>query len=195
MRRRYPWQPCERPPPGTVTLNNSVEYLPTNTYLANTSRGRKGGMGKTKAHGTQTVSYCNNTLQRTASRQLRIQASRCPCWRHRANLSIAEKTADQHCFEVNFASITFRLMKKKKKKKKNDKCKIKKHTNINNMFLVLQSLALRRYFKFWTLQKKKYMGLDFFINSRTLQVIMLFVHYKMYVTMTFPNNSVIAANG
>ena len=29
MRRRYPWQPCERPPPGTVTLNNSVEYLPT----------------------------------------------------------------------------------------------------------------------------------------------------------------------
>ena len=29
MRRRYPWQPCERPPPGTITLNNSVEYLPT----------------------------------------------------------------------------------------------------------------------------------------------------------------------
>ena len=42
MRRRYPWQPCERPPPGTVTLNNSVEYLPTNTYLAHTSRGREG---------------------------------------------------------------------------------------------------------------------------------------------------------
>ena len=39
MRRRYPWQPCERPPPGTVTLNNSVEYLPTNTYLAHTSTG------------------------------------------------------------------------------------------------------------------------------------------------------------
>ena len=29
MRRRYPSQPCERPPPGTVTLNNSVEYLRT----------------------------------------------------------------------------------------------------------------------------------------------------------------------
>ena len=42
MRRRYPWQPCERPPPGTVTLNNSVEYLPTNTNLALTSGGRKG---------------------------------------------------------------------------------------------------------------------------------------------------------
>ena len=27
MRRRYPWQPCEQPPPGTVTLNNSVQYL------------------------------------------------------------------------------------------------------------------------------------------------------------------------
>ena len=28
--RRYPWQPCERPPPkAPFTLNNSVEYLPT----------------------------------------------------------------------------------------------------------------------------------------------------------------------
>ena len=34
MRRRYPWQPFERPPPGTVTLNNSVEYLLT---IAHTS--------------------------------------------------------------------------------------------------------------------------------------------------------------
>ena len=42
MRRRYPWQPCKQPPPGTVTLNNSVVYLPTNTYLALTSRGREG---------------------------------------------------------------------------------------------------------------------------------------------------------
>ena len=42
MRRRCPWQPCERPPPGTVTLNNSVEYLLTNTNLALTSRGREG---------------------------------------------------------------------------------------------------------------------------------------------------------
>ena len=65
MRRRYPWQLCERPPPGTVTLNNSVEYLLTNTYLAFTSRGRE-GWEKTKAqNGTQTTSYCNNTLQRT----------------------------------------------------------------------------------------------------------------------------------
>ena len=72
MRRRYPWQPCERPPPGTITLNNSVEYLPTNTYLAHTSRGRE-GWEKTKAQtGTQTASYCNNTLRRTASKQLRI---------------------------------------------------------------------------------------------------------------------------
>ena len=42
IRRRYPWQPCERPPQGTITLNNSVEYLLTNTYLALTSRGREG---------------------------------------------------------------------------------------------------------------------------------------------------------
>ena len=33
--RRYPWQPCERPPQGTVTL-------PTNTYLALRHRGREG---------------------------------------------------------------------------------------------------------------------------------------------------------
>ena len=29
-------------PPGTVTLNNSVEYLPTNAYLALISKGREG---------------------------------------------------------------------------------------------------------------------------------------------------------
>ena len=27
-KRRYPWQPCKRPPLGTVTLNHSLEYLP-----------------------------------------------------------------------------------------------------------------------------------------------------------------------
>ena len=65
--RRYPWQPREQPPPGTVTLNNSAEYLPTNTYLAHTKR--EGGIGKTKAqNGKQRASYCNNTLQRTASK-------------------------------------------------------------------------------------------------------------------------------
>ena len=25
-RRRYPWQPCEQPPLGTIILNNLVEY-------------------------------------------------------------------------------------------------------------------------------------------------------------------------
>ena len=45
MRRRYPWQPCEQPPPGTVTLNNSVEYLPTQ-YLPSPYLKREGGMGK-----------------------------------------------------------------------------------------------------------------------------------------------------
>ena len=44
-------------PTSTVTLNNSVEYLLTNTYLAHTSRGRE-GWEKTKAQtGTQTASY------------------------------------------------------------------------------------------------------------------------------------------
>ena len=47
MRRGYPWQPCERPPPGTVTLNNSVEYLPTQ-YLPSPPPGRREGWEKPK---------------------------------------------------------------------------------------------------------------------------------------------------
>ena len=59
-------------PTSTVTLNNSVEYLPNNTYLAHTSRWRE-GWEKTKApNGTQRASYCNNTLRQTASKQLGI---------------------------------------------------------------------------------------------------------------------------
>ena len=70
MRRRYSWQPSKQPPAGTDTLNNSVEHLSTNTYLALTSRARE-GWEKTRAqNGTQTVSNCNNTLRRTASKQL-----------------------------------------------------------------------------------------------------------------------------
>ena len=70
MRRRYPWQPCERPPPGTVTLNNSVEYLLTNTYLALTSRGRE-GWEKQKhkiAHKQQAIAttLCKELKQATA---------------------------------------------------------------------------------------------------------------------------------
>jgi len=60
-RMRSPWQPCERPAQGTVTLNNAVEYLPTH-YLPSPYLKREGGMGKPKAQtGTQTASYCNNT--------------------------------------------------------------------------------------------------------------------------------------
>ena len=52
------------------TRHRHTEQLPTNTYLAHTSRGRE-GWEKTKAQtGTQTASYCNNTLRRTASKQL-----------------------------------------------------------------------------------------------------------------------------
>ena len=42
MKRGYPWQPCEQPLPGTIILNNSVEYLLTNTNLALTSSRREG---------------------------------------------------------------------------------------------------------------------------------------------------------
>ena len=59
MRRRSTWQPCEWPPPGTVTLNNSVEYLPTH-YLPSPYLKREEGMGKTKAQTgkSQTASFC-----------------------------------------------------------------------------------------------------------------------------------------
>ena len=54
-----------------VTPNNSVKYLLTQ-YLP--SPHQEGGRdGKTKAQtGTQTASNSNNTLRRTASKQLRI---------------------------------------------------------------------------------------------------------------------------
>ena len=80
----------------------------TDQYLPGLSLKREGGMGKTKAQNdTQTTSYCINNLQRTASKQLCIQVTRCCCQRHWATPSMAGKTADQHCFKVNFASITF----------------------------------------------------------------------------------------
>ena len=45
----------------------------TDQYLPSLYLKREGGMGKTKAQtGTQTASNCNNTLRRTASKQLRI---------------------------------------------------------------------------------------------------------------------------
>ena len=46
------------------TRHRHTEQLPTNTYLAHTSRGRE-GWEKTKAqNGMQTASYCNSTLRK-----------------------------------------------------------------------------------------------------------------------------------
>ena len=73
MRRRYPWQLCERPPPGTVKLNNSVEYLPTNTYLALTSsqEGEREGWEKPKHKMTRKQQAIATTLYKE------LQASNC----------------------------------------------------------------------------------------------------------------------
>ena len=66
--------PHQAPSHWTIQWNT---YRP-NTYLAHTKR--EGRMGKTKVQtGTQTASYCNNTLRRTASKQLCILVTRCPC--------------------------------------------------------------------------------------------------------------------
>ena len=51
----------------TIQWNTYDQYLP-GPYLK-----REGGMGKNQStKGTQTASYCNNTLRRTASKQLHI---------------------------------------------------------------------------------------------------------------------------
>ena len=56
MRRRYPWQPCEQPPPGTVT--EQFSGILTDQYLPSLYLKREEGMGKTKAQtGTQTFKY------------------------------------------------------------------------------------------------------------------------------------------
>ena len=65
---------------------------------------REGGMGKNQSKKWYTNNkLLQSTLRRTASKQLHIEVTRCPCKRHWATPSIAGKTADQHCFEVNFA--------------------------------------------------------------------------------------------
>ena len=100
MRRRYPWQLCERPPKDTVTLNNSVEYFPTNTYLK-----REGGMGKnqsTKSHANSYLlpqHFAKNFKQASAY----IISHEMPLPEASGHPSIAGKTADQHCLKVNFA--------------------------------------------------------------------------------------------
>ena len=96
-------QPCEQPSRGTVTLNNSVEYLPTDTYLALTSRGSE-GWEKTKAqNGMQTASYCNSTLRKNCKQATALCTSQGAPARGIGPPDIAGETTYQHCFEVNFA--------------------------------------------------------------------------------------------
>ena len=66
--------PASGPPPGTVTLNNSVEYLPMH-YLPSPCLERD---WKTKARTImRTASYCNY-LARAASKKLYMSATRRP---------------------------------------------------------------------------------------------------------------------
>ena len=78
----------------------------TNHFVPSRYLKREGRKGKTKAkNNMQTASYCNNTLQRTASKQLRIKtvSYEVPLLEALGHLSIAGKTADQHCVKLNFA--------------------------------------------------------------------------------------------
>ena len=66
--RRYPWQPREQAPT-RYCYTEQFSGILTNQYLPSPVLQREGGIGKTKAqNGKQRASYCNNTLQRTASK-------------------------------------------------------------------------------------------------------------------------------
>ena len=108
MRRRYPWQPCERPPPGTVTLNNSVEYLPTQ-YLPSPHQegGRDGKNQSTNWHANSKLlqqHFAKNCKTAYISHEVPLlEASGHPYY--------SWETDDQHCIKVNFAEITFSHIK------------------------------------------------------------------------------------
>ena len=58
--RRYPWQPCEGPSPGTITLNCSNQYLP----IPKTNR--EGGLRKKKKNtkmASKQESYSKDTVK------------------------------------------------------------------------------------------------------------------------------------
>ena len=91
MRRRYPLQPCKWPPPGTVTLNNSVEYLP------------REGWEKPKHKMARKQQAIATTLCEELQASNYVYKSRSAPARGIGYPTIAGETADQHWFEVNFA--------------------------------------------------------------------------------------------
>ena len=100
--RRYAWQPYELPPQGKVTLNHSVEYLPTNIYLALRKRRRDSWekhstkLEPAKSCSKHFVKNCQLATAYTSHKVPLLRASGPP-------LDITGKTADQHWFKVNFA--------------------------------------------------------------------------------------------
>ena len=111
MKRRYLWQPCERPPPGTVTLNNSVKYLLTNTYLALPSTGREGGReggrdGRDGRDGrNQSTNWHSNSklFAKNCKQATGYTSHEVPLLEALGHPQYSWKTADQHCFKINFA--------------------------------------------------------------------------------------------
>ena len=75
----------------------------TDQYLPGPYLKRERGMGKNQS----TKWYAKSKLLQqhfaTNCKQATGYITRCPSSRHRASPSIAGETADQHCFEVNFA--------------------------------------------------------------------------------------------
>ena len=71
VRRRDPWQPCERPPPGTITLKHFCGIL-TDPLLV--LKGEE-GMGKSQAqNGSKQQATCN-----ASTLCVELHASNCPC--------------------------------------------------------------------------------------------------------------------
>ena len=116
--RRYPWQPCKQSPPGTVTLNCSVEYLPTNTQvILGPELKREGRVGKNTEQKQQaSIKAIANTLCKE------LQARNC-VYRSQSALAAPAggigpppsqlgKLLTSICFKVNFAEITLATFKK-----------------------------------------------------------------------------------
>ena len=101
--RRYPWQPYEPHPQGTVTMNCSVEYLPTK-YLTGPKLKWEGELGKNTAQkwqprqGSSKIHFAKNCRQATANTSHEV-----PSLKASGHPSIAEKSAGQHCIKANFA--------------------------------------------------------------------------------------------
>ena len=96
---------------GTVTLKDSVDYLPTHSETLRPTQGRVGRViiAKLTSEHASEMSLANNSEQQTVCRgheELLRGAWATPSFMLPAGF-LHPKTAGEHCFEINYALITF----------------------------------------------------------------------------------------